>query len=416
MINSGSTAVDSPSGDKARRRLSLVPFSALLALAAATASAEPQATSSSDTQSLDTFNFALGAGMRYDDNLFRLSGSEKSDTIYTTNAGIKIDKPYAQQRFQLDAGLIDNKFRSNDFLDYTAFNYRAAWLWHLTPNVSGILLADQNQVLNNFADFRNTQDKSIQTNQTRLFTIDGLIGGGVHLLGGLLDVRSRNSKTFEQVGDYRQDGFELGVKYVAPSENWISIMRREFKGDYRGRVLDPVAQLDTGFDQSETEANLGWRVTGKSEIDAKLGYVDRVHDHFSQRDYSGSVGRLLYRWTPTGKLQLNLSLTRNLFSFQEDVNSYFVADTFSISPIWQYSPKTTLRLKYDYSDRDYRGAIVPTAEMRQDKVQSLLFSADWQATRTLLLTGTLQHDRRSSNIDGFDYDSNAAGINAQLLF
>lgn len=396
-------------------------FASLLLLNPAVYAAEPQ-----QAENTDTFSFALGGQVKYDDNLFRLSDSEdpqpflgrsqKSDWITTVNAGIKIDKPYSLQRFQLDAMVLENKYRTYDFLDYSAFNYRAAWLWSVTPRINGILLAEQKQELNSFSDFRSISEKSIQTNQTRLFTIDGDIGAGVHLLGGLLDVRSRNSETFNEVGDYQQDGAEAGVKYVARSQNWISIVQRETNGEYRGRALDPVAQLDSGFDQSETEANLSWRLTGNSAIDAKLGYLDRQHDHFSQRDYSGTIGRVLYRWTPTDKLQLNLSLSRNLFSFQEDINSYYVADTFSVSPIWKYSPKTTLRVRYDYSDRDYRGAIVPTAELRQDKVHSLLFATDWQATRKLTVTGTLQHDQRSSNIDGFDYDANAASINAQILF
>lgn len=395
----------------------------VLAMALQSASAADQA---EPTVTPDTFDFALGAQVLYDDNLFRLSDSEspepflgksqKSDLTYSTSAGIKIDKPYSLQRFQLDATVVDNRYQTYDFLNYTAFNYRGAWLWHLTPRISGVLLAEQKQELNNFADFRDFGQKSIQTNRAHVFTVDGDVGAGVHLLGGLVDVRSRNSETFEAVGDYRQDGAEFGVKYVSRAQNWISLVQRETTGEYNGRPLDPIAQLDTGFDESTTEATLDWHASEKSEFQGKLGYVDRTHDNFSQRDYSGTVGRLLYRWKPTAKLQIDTSLSRNLFSFQEDANSYYVADTFSLSPSWKYSPKTTFRARYDYGTRDYRGAIVPTTPMREDTVQSLLFAADWQATRKLTVTGTLQHVRRDSNISGYDYDSNSAGVSVQLLF
>lgn len=399
-----------------RRRL----LAAALLLALSPAQAEPP------PPDRDAFDFVLGEQVLYDDNLFRLEDSEdpssflgdtrRSDLRFSTSAGIRLDKPYAQQRFQLDAALVDHRFLNYGFLDHHAFNYRAAWLWHLTPRISGVLLAEQKQELNNFADFRSIADKSIQTSQTRLFTIDGDIGAGVHLLGGLLDVRARNSERFDAVGDYQQDGAEFGVKYVSRAQNWVSLVQRETRGRYRGRELDPVAQLDSGFDESETEARLGWRFTGKSAVEARLGYVDRQHDHFAQRDYSGTTGRLEYRWNPTAKLQLNTSLSRSLLSFQEDGNSYYVADTFSIAPVWKYSPKTTLRLRYDYSDREYRGAILPTLPLRQDHVQTLLFATEWAATRSLTLGGTLQRTQRSSNIDGLDYDSNAIGINAQFLF
>lgn len=379
-----------------------------------------------EMENTDTLDFLVGEQIRYDDNLFKLDDgespkaatghSQKSDWTFSTNAGIRFDKTYSLQRFQVEAMAVDNRYRTYDFLDFTAFNYHAAWFWHLTPRISGILLAEQKQELNNFTDFRNIAEKSIQTSQTRLFTVDGEIGGGLHLIGGLLDVRSRNSQSFEAVGDYQQDGYEAGVKYVAPSNNWISILRRETNGQYNGRELDATTQLDTGFDQSETEVNATWRFTGKSAIDAKVAYLDREHDHFHERDYSGMTGRLQYRWNPTGKLQINTSISRNLFSFQEDINSYYVADTFSIGPIWQFSPKTTFRARYDYSNRDYHGAIIPVAEMREDHVQTFMLAADWQATRKILVTATLQRDQRDSNIAGFDYDANSAMLNAQFMF
>lgn len=386
----------------------------------------------------DPFNFTLGAAAHYEDNLFRLSDStdtraaigksQRSDRVLITNAGIKIDKPYSLQRFQLDANVLDSRYDTNSNLDYTAFNYRAAWLWQLTPNVSGILSADQQQILNNFSDFRGFNNqinntRSVQTNESRLFKIDGLIGGGIHLLGGLSNIRSRNSTTFNAVGDYEQNGVEAGVKYVAPSENAITLMQRESRGNFQGRVADPVTQLDSGFDQHETEVILDWRLSGKSVINAHLGYIDRQYDHFSSRDYDGATGLLSYTWEPTGKLRVNASLSRKLYGFQQSVNSYYVDNTFSISPLWQVAARTSLRLRYDYSQRDYFGAIVPIAERRKDHVQLFLLAADWKATRTITISGMLQHEKRDSNfndvnsINGdLNYDANSATINAQLLF
>jgi exopolysaccharide biosynthesis operon protein EpsL len=376
----------------------------------------------------DALNFSAGAAVMFDDNLFRLPDSEKSDRILTTNAGIKIDKPYSLQRFQVDANVVDNRYDSYSYLDYTAFNYRAAWLWQLTPNIKGTLSADQKQVLNSFADFLGfnnqlTRTRNIQTNENRIFDVDALIGGGWHLLGGVSELRSRNSVTFDAVGDFVQAGANIGIKYVAPSENSIALVQRAFNGDYQGRVLDVASQLDTGFRQRETEAQLQWRLTGKSLIDARLGYVDREHDNFSSRDYDGVTGRLAYNWQPTGKLGITTSIARNIYSFQQAINSYYVADTFAISPVWHVTAKTSLNLRYDFSHRDYRGAIDPIAEHRKDNVQSLMLSADWKPLRTVTVTGALRHEMRSSSFNNansvngdLEYDANSATISAQLLF
>ncbi len=390
------------------------------------------ATSLAWADAQDTLNFSVGAGVRFEDNLFGLSDdtntlvalgkSQRSDQIYTTNAGIQLDKSYAQQQFHLDASVLDNRYKTYSNLDYTAFNYRAAWLWHLSPYISGTLSADQQQVLNSFADFRQNI-KSIQTNENRVFNADGWIGGGWHLLGGVSELRSRNSQAFTAVGDYVQTGGEVGVKYVFPSDNSIALIQRASKGEFRGRVLNDFAQLDTGFDQSETEAQLKWRLTGKSAIDARLGYMDRQHDHFSSRDFSGATGQLAYNWTPTGKLRVNTSVTRSLISFQEDTNSYYVSDTFSISPIWQVTAKTSLRLRYDYSQRDYFGAIVSIPERRKDDVQLFLVAADWQPTRMITISGALQRATRNSTFNNVNsitgnltYDANSATISAQVSF
>jgi len=374
----------------------------------------------------DTINFAVGADVRYEDNLFRFEDGvdtdslpgrpHKSDTIYALNAGIKIDKPYAQQRFKLDVMATQNKFQRNSFLDYTGVDYTAAWFWHLTPRVSGIVLLDQQQSLVDFGDYRTFDERNIQTSQFRLFSIDGDLGAGWHAIGGVSEVRARNSQTFDEVGDYEQVGIELGGKYVSRADNWVSLVRRESRGKYQGRELDPLEQLDEGFDQSETEAKLYWKPTGKSTVDAKLGYLDRTHDNFSQRDYDGVVGKLAYKWDATGKLQVNASLGRNLFSFQGTTNSYYVADTLSISPVWKVTSKSKLWLRYDLSERDYRGPIVATAKTRDDLMQSFVFAGEWRPTRTVTVGAALQRDLRSSNIDRFDYEADSVNVYAQLLF
>lgn len=390
----------------------------------------------------DPFNILVGASLRYEDNLFRvddgtaLGNASKHDLVHAYTAGIKIDKPYSLQRFQIEANVTENKYQENDFLDWTGFNYKAGWLWSLTPRITGTLVASQSETLNNFGDFRiidpntNTRRdlKSIQTNERREFTADVLLWGGWHVVGGLIDSESRNSVSFNEVGDFEQQSAELGGRYVFPSGSEIILLQRESTGDY-SRPLDSTRQFDTGYDQSETEAKLDWLITGKSRITAKLGYVEREHDNFNQRDYDGMTGFLGWRWTPTGKLLVNTSLSRNLYSFQESnaiggglffANgydySYYVADTFTVAPVWAVTAKTSLRFRYDWSDRDYRGELNPNGLTRRDIVQSMVLTAEWQVLRTLLISAVAQHEDRNSDRAGYDYEADSIGISAELLF
>lgn len=390
----------------------------------------------------DPLNFVFGADVRYEDNLFRvdedtsLGEASKHDIAHTYSAGIKLDKLYSLQRFQVDATVTENRYQDNDFLNWKGFNYRAAWLWSLTPRVTGTLLATRNETLNNFGDFRRVDPNtgstrnlsSIQTNERREFTADVLLWGGWHVVGGVSEVESRNSQSFNEVGDFTQDSAEFGGRYVFPSGTEITLVRREATGDYN-RGVDLSRQLDTGYDQSETEAKLDWTITGKSRITARLGYVDREHKNFTQRDYDGMTGLLAWIWTPTGKLLINTAISRNLYSFQESnavagglffANgydySYYVADTFTISPLWAITDKTSLRLRYDWSDRDYRGDLNPNGPTRRDIVQSMTLTAEWEAMRTLVISAVARREDRDSDRDGYDYEADSIGLSAELIF
>ncbi|HZV62461.1 MAG TPA: XrtB/PEP-CTERM-associated polysaccharide biosynthesis outer membrane protein EpsL [Methylophilaceae bacterium] len=390
----------------------------------------------------DPLNFVFGTDVRYEDNLFRveegtpLGDASKHDIATTYSAGIKLDKLYSLQRFQVDATVTENRYQENDFLNWKGFNYRAAWLWSITPRVKGTLLATRNETLNNFGDFRRIDPNtgstrnlsSIQTNERREFTADVLLWGGWHVVGGVAEVESRNSQSFNEVGDFTQDSAEFGGRYVFPSGSEITLVHREATGDYN-RGVDITRQLDTGYDQSETEAKLDWRITGKSRITARVGYIDREHDNFSLRDYNGMTGLLTWLWTPTGKLLVNTAISRNLYSFQESnaiggglffANgydySYYVADTFTVSPLWAITDKTSLRFRYDWSDRDYRGELNPVGPTRRDIVQSMTLTAEWEAMRTLVISAVARREDRNSDREGFDYEADSIGISAELIF
>lgn len=378
----------------------------------------------------DAFNIVAGVTVNHENNLFRVSpganlpaGAHKSDNVYGANVGVRFDKQYSLQRLQFDATATQYRFDNNNFLNFNGIDYRGAWLWQVTPRFNGVLSASRSETLVPYSDYRPGGaaylNRATQINENRQFTLDGEITAAWHVVGGIGQSRSRNSQPFSQVGDYVMNGAEAGVKYVSAAGNSLTVVQRESRGDYEGRSLDAVniaARLDTGFDQSETEARLQWRVSGHTSLDGRLGYVKREHNNFGDRNYSGTVGKLDYLWTPTGKLQLNLSAGRNLHSFQEGASSYYIADTFSVAPAWLLSDKTTLRMKLEQVERDFRGAVVATSPLRDDRTRLLQFGADWKATRTILVQGTLQRERRTSNFPGFDYTANVVGIAGRLMF
>jgi exopolysaccharide biosynthesis operon protein EpsL len=375
----------------------------------------------------DTLNFVAGASLRYDDNLFRLPDgadptsiggeSKRSDQIFSTYAGIRLNKALSLQRFQLDATYTNYRYQTYDQLDFSGLDYQARWLWALTPRLTGTLAAGRREEQIDFADFRVLSNDNTQINETRYFLADWWATGGWHVVAGVSTLKSRNAADFTAVGSFRQDGGEAGIRYVSSADNSIAAVRREARGEFKDRVLD-VNQLDTGYDQNENELRVVWRPTGKSTLEARLAYLERQHDHFPARDFSGGVGRLSYHWLPTGKVQLRLEAARDLVSFQEQTHSYYVSRNYYIEPIWLMTAKTSLRLRFNVEKRDYRGALPSFAalETREDTYRSAQLSFDWQPRRFLVLAANLAHEERESNLPGHDYDADTAGLSVELRF
>jgi exopolysaccharide biosynthesis operon protein EpsL len=374
----------------------------------------------------DFFNGIVGAAITYDDNLFRLGSgtdaqplighSRKGDMLYSVDAGVKVDKPYGLQRFQLDALVTDHRYQENGYLNWTGLDYRGAWLWQITPHLGGELSASQTQSLADYSDYRVYNVRNIQTVQTQKGNFDWWIDGGWHLLGGVIGTESRNTAVFTAVGSFDQQTAEAAVRYVTRDGSSLTFTGRESQGQYQDRPLDPVAVFDNHFKQHEAEMRGIWLIDAQSTLDARLGYLARRHEHFSQRDFSGPVGRIDYIWTPTVKVIVDVSAARSLYSFQEFTNSYYVADSLSLQPKWLITEKTSLHAKADLTTRDFRGAVAATPTMRYEKIYTLSVGAEWKATRKIKVNADISHQQRNSNFAGFSYVDNMIGLNAQFMF
>ncbi|MEO7725870.1 MAG: hypothetical protein ABIS45_01295, partial [Burkholderiales bacterium] len=166
------------------------PLTALLsprraALAAALCALAGAPTQSAHADQLDTVNFTAGSLLRYDSNLFRSpdgATGPKDDTANISYVRVAIDKPYSLQRFQLSATDTVTRYNAFTFLDNNALDYRAAWLWSVTPHLTGVLSADRTQTQVPFT-LTNAGQRNVRTTNSRDFSFDGWVSGAWHLLG-----------------------------------------------------------------------------------------------------------------------------------------------------------------------------------------------------------------------------------------
>ena len=365
----------------------------------------------------DTLNFIAGISQQHDDNLFRTSSSERSDNITTSYAGIRVDKPYSLQWFKLDFTVTDYRYQNNDYLDFKAKDYKAVWLWSLTPYLTGTLSTDRKQQLNDFKDYNNYLVRNIRNTENQLFEADFSPHGNWHLLGGFTRSDQINSQTFNEESDFSMNSVDAGLKYVYGSGSTITLIGHNRGGEYINQTLNPIFFYDTGYDEAEVEAKLDWILSGKSKVNVRLAHVKREHDHFSRRDFAGGQGNVQYTWTPTGKLQLVTTASRQLSSFQTADASYTSTDILSISSVYSLSSKITARANASISERTFLGQAVVPSTGRVDKEKLANISVDWAPYRSLSFGANLQHSSRSSNVlNLFGYTDTSAGLSANLYF
>jgi hypothetical protein len=177
--------------------------------------------------------------------------------------------------------------------------------------------------------------------------------------------------------------------------------------------------VDNQYDEIETSAVAQWNVTGKSRIDARLGYTSRKHDQVSQRDFQGITGRLNYDWTIAAKTLLNMALWREIRSIEDVDASYVLSQGFSVGPAWAPTSKLVLQAKLLREKRDFEGDpgfVLTASPQREDTFRGARLSAGYTPLRNVELSLSLEKGDRSSNIAGRDYDYNAVNANAKFSF
>jgi exopolysaccharide biosynthesis operon protein EpsL len=259
--------------------------------------------------------------------------------------------------------------------------------------------------------------QNITTTDKQHFEADFSPHGIWHLLGGATRSSLSNSRAaLSEEDSFTMNTLDAGVKYDFRSGNAVTVMGHESRGTYDNRTINAAALFDTRFDESEVETKLSWLISGKSQLSARAAYVSRNHENFSQRDYSGMAGNLNYRWTPTGKLSVTLSLASDLSSYQTDYSSYSRNNTLSISPAYALTDKITLRATANISERTFLGDVGAPSLERVDTSKSASLGVDWTPWRSVTVGGNLMRSTRSSNLPGLDFTDTTAGVNANILF
>lgn len=393
------------------------------------------AAAASQAQEQYGFGWQIGSQVEHEENLFlKPANQANSDTIVGSIAAVDYRKRYSLQTFQIKAKVTDVRYDRFDYLDYLGKDLDAAWLWALTPELTGTLSSSRQEGLNSFIDYDGSK-RNLRKERKDALDVRWRMTGGWHLAAGANQSAVRNTLGGERFaeGDYTANNAEYGLMYSFPSQSQITLVQMQQSGEYRSRTLSDISQFDSGYEQTNQELRVDWRLSGKSNLNIKLGHLSREHDHFPLRDYSGAYGSVDYTWYNGGKLKIKLNARQNYNSFQSSPQrdvidalagrdyynaSFYRNQVLSIAPTWQLLDKVSISGKLQQEERDYQGGLLSGAQLRtrQDTLRQGSLSLDWVPRDVVALSLHVSRQERDSNMPSADFTDESIGLSAVLSF
>jgi len=368
--------------------------------------------------------------LRMDSNLFRLPAgadtmalvgkSSTAEQIGVSSLSLSFSRTLSLQRFELNLSLVDSRYQNFNYLSFVARNYNTAWRWSLTPRLRGNLTTEHKESLGSFSDFQGLTQLNQRNQRTETNTrLDALyeIDGAWRILTGVSEFTQTSQMPLAAQGDYTAKSADVGLSYAFASGSSLTHTLKQTTGKYLGNVLPSPNLVDDGFNQRDHELRLRWAINGNSTADISAAHISRTHPNYAQRDYSGLNTGINVNWRISGKSNLAMGWVRELSSYQSSDASYTQTDRISVGPVWQISPKTAVRLGYEFAVRDYLGSPTGLSTVRRsDITRDATLSFDWQPSQYFTLSSSLQNASRASSLPGLDYDSSMAVFSAQFNY
>jgi exopolysaccharide biosynthesis operon protein EpsL len=376
----------------------------------------------------DRLEVFVSETITYDSNLIRVSkntsafnllGTDKrSDVYFTTAAGFNFDVPVSRQRFVGGFAINDVRYDRFSDLNYTGHDGRAVWLWQAGNALSGQVGVTQNKTLQSFINFQ-VRVRDIVTTQTTFANASFLVTPSWQLRAGVDQLKQVHSETSRQFHDIELTGTEGSVTYISRAGNTLGLLVRNEEGHFPNREVVAGSQFDNRYTQRGAHAVLDWRITPASRVSGRVGHVKRDYEQLSQRDFSGTVWRAVYDWTPRARFSVSAIAQRDISVFEDVRASFVLVNGFAVRPAYRISERLRLEGVFDTSKRQYLGD--PAVELgatpsRSDRLNTLGVTLTWQALRNVSVIASAVHERRTSNVALADYDATVLFLRGRIGF
>ncbi len=352
----------------------------------------------------DTFKPYTSMSYAYDSNLFRVANAaiipgitSMAEQYHTLAAGMNVDLRLSRQVIRARAELSQTRFNTYKQLNYDGRDLLLQWSWRVGNNTHGDVGVSETRSLASLYGL-NQQLNSVRTQRRQFFN------GSVKLDNrwqiNTVAAHLFSSTSSQNILDFTEDNLTLGLQYQTPKGTLFELSNNISNGAYPNRQVVGTTPVDNSYKQITPSLGVTLQPTGKTRLQAKLGYTQRTYSDVPKRNFSGITGRLSTDLYVTGKTALNLAIYRDIGAYDDSSTSYTLNNGIAIGATWFGSAKTTLNLRASLDKLEYDGdpGFVPsTAPARQDSVTNLQASINYLITRNVTISTTLQTGNRTSN-------------------
>lgn len=373
----------------------------------------------------DRLQLYASENIAYDSNVFRTSlkldpqlsigASGRGDTLATTAVGFSLDVPVSLQRFQLGYRWFTSRYNTFTDLDHDGHSLNAAWLWAVTPWLTGDVGYQETRNLASFADIQGRRPDLV-TDRMAYANAAWLMTPSWRLHGAVTGVRTEHEDPLRApANDVENVAVEAGVSYISRQENRIGVAVRREEGKSPHLANLPGAPFDNAYVQTGIGVQGRWVVSGLSRLDGRLDYTRREYDQFTQRNYSGPTFRATYTWTPTGKFTLAATAQRDVAPLESISQSFVLVTGITLRPDWAVTDKINVRGVLAYNVWDYRGDAVQGLDFTH-RVRTGGISIVYRPTQHISLVGGFTREVRASTAPFGDYEANVSSLEARVGF
>ncbi|HEB87787.1 MAG TPA: hypothetical protein ENI68_12355 [Gammaproteobacteria bacterium] len=369
---------------------------------------------------VDKFDPYAFARVLYDSNIFRASGNvtdEEDDTVTHLGGGMESDLKLSRQHLLLDLEVDRVLYDNFGNLDHTRVNGVGTWDWQVGNLWSGNLGYQYKRVMSSFNE-QFTREKDMRTTQTGFLDAGYQIHPDWRLKIGV----DYSEISYQKRGRLDRDSTagSLEVQYKNTLNTRVGV-RVKYTGNDLSQQQDVLgAKVNNDYTETEVSGVFYWEGSGKSSLEASLGYTDQKFDELGDRDFQGSTGRLTYKWKVTGKTKLDFSVWRETSTKSNEITTYILSKGVKIKPTWQATSKISVFGDASLYNENFKGQNEIDAALggqrRDDDRWQYRIGTRWDPRKYVQLSLSYLKQKRDSSIDARDFKDNQIEARARFDF